>query len=188
MRSPLLGILASSYPQAPATSFDSIATVTVGAGGSSSISFSSIPSTYKHLQIRVFGKTDRALNRDGLAIRYNSISTNSYVNHYLYGDGASAASGYDYAGSYANAYRISGNSSATNIFGGIIIDLLDYANTNKYKTGRYLGGVDFNGSGEIYFGSHLFMDTTAISSITITPAVGSNFLQYSSFALYGVKG
>lgn len=168
--------------------YESIATVTVGSGGSSSITFNSISSTYKHLQLRVFGKSDRALNRDGLSIRYNSISTNDYVNHYLYGDGATAGAGYDYAGSYGNAYRVSGNSSATNIFGAIVLDILDYGNTNKYKTIRYLGGQDLNGAGEIYFGSHLFMKTDAISSITITPTAGTNFLNYSHFALYGIRG
>lgn len=180
------GILASQ--RIAAGDYESIATVTVGSGGSSSISFTSISSTYKHLQLRVFGKTDRALNRDGLSIRYNSVNTNDYVNHYLYGDGATAAAGYDYASSYGNAYRVSGNSSATNIFGAIVLDILDYGNTNKYKTIRYLGGQDLNGAGEIYLGSHLFMKTDAISSITITPAAGSNFLNYSHFALYGVKG
>ena len=183
---PILGIIASSLPAA-AGDFESIATVSVGGGGAANVEFTSIPATYTHLQLKVLGKTDRALNRDGLAIRYNSVSGNDYVNHYLYGDGASATAGYDYASSYGNAYRVSGNSSATNIFGSIILDILDYANTNKYKTIRYLGGLDVNGAGEIYLGSHLFMKTNAISSITITPTVGTNFLQYSHFALYGIR-
>lgn len=39
-------------PWSPSTDYDSIATTTVGAGGAASITFSSIPSTYQHLQIR----------------------------------------------------------------------------------------------------------------------------------------
>ena len=81
MRAPLLGILASSYPQAPATNFDSIATVTVGAGGSSSITFSSIPSTYTHLQIRFMAKeTAVGSGVDGVLLTFNSWSS-GYAYH-----------------------------------------------------------------------------------------------------------
>jgi hypothetical protein len=172
-----------------ASSFESIATTTVGASSVSSIDFNSISGTYKHLQLRILAKTDRALNRDGIVIRFNSDSGNSYTRHGLYGDGAATgAEGTSAATNNTIAYRASGNSSATNIFGAIIIDLLDYSNTNKYKTMRSLGGVDLNGSGEIDFYSGLWLSTSAITSINLAPAVGTNFLQYSSFALYGVKG
>jgi hypothetical protein len=187
MTPPILGIFASAVTGGvSATSFESIATTTISSD-TASVSFSSISSSYAHLQLRVFAKTNRALNRDGLNIRYNSVSTSSYVNHYLYGTGSAAVAGYDAISSYGNAFRASGNSDATDIFGAMIIDILDYANTNKNKTIRYLGGVDLNGAGEIYLGSHLFTDTTAISSITISPLVGTNFKQYSHFALYGIK-
>jgi hypothetical protein len=46
----ILGIIASSKLTAAAGDFESIATVTVGSGGSAVISFTSIPSTYAHLQ------------------------------------------------------------------------------------------------------------------------------------------
>jgi hypothetical protein len=86
------------------------------------------------------------------------------------------------------AYRASGNTSASNIFGAIILDFLDYADTNKFKTMRSLGGVDLNGAGEVNFYSGMYSSTNAISGITLAPGVGTNFLQYSSFALYGIKG
>lgn len=67
------------------------------------------------------------------------------------------------------------------------MDVLDYKNTNKYKTSRFLSGYDANGSGVIMLNSELWMSTAAITSITIDNT-GSNFAQYSSFALYGVRG
>ena len=190
MTPPILGIFASAVTGGVSTtSFESIATVTVGSGGAASAEFTSIPGTYTHLQVRMFAKTDRALNRDGVRMRMNSVSTGSpYAWHGLYGDGASA-----FADGGANlneivTFRAAGNTSATSIWGGLIIDVLDYANTNKNTTIRCLGGVDLNGAGEIWLSSGLWNNTSAITTLTFTPNVGSNFLQYSHFALYGIKG
>jgi hypothetical protein len=189
MTPPILGIFASAVTGGvSATSFESIATVTVGSGGAASAEFTSIPGTYTHLQVRMFAKTDRALNRDGVRMRMNSVSTGSpYAWHGLYGDGASALVD---GGANLNeivTFRAAGNTSATNIWGGLIIDVLDYANTNKNTTIRCLGGVDLNGAGEIWLSSGLWNNTSAITTLTFTPNIGSNFLQYSHFALYGCK-
>ena len=70
------------------------------------------------------------------------------------------------------------------IFGTFIVDILDYANTNKYKTMRALDGFDANGSGYAVLWSGNWRSTSAVSTITIT---GGTFAQYSSFALYGIK-
>ena len=174
---------------AATNSYESIATVTVGAGGSSSISFSSIPSTYKHLQVRMIAKTDRALNRDTIGLTFNGTSGGTaYSRHGFYGDGSTVAA--EGSASQPSIYilRATGNSSATNIFGAIIVDVLDYLNSNKYKTVRALGGFDANGAGEMTMYSGVYQATTAISSLTLVPVNGTNFLQYSSFALYGIKG
>jgi hypothetical protein len=189
--SPILGIIASANQQGrgggPESGYDALATVTVPSGGVASVTFAGIPTGYKHLQVRIIGKTNRALNRDGAKVTFNSDTSSSYVDHYLYGTGSSAAAGYDAAAPASGIYRLSGNTDASNIFGAIVYDILDYANTNKNKTCRYLGGVDLNGAGEIYFGSNLYMKTDAISSITFAPLVGTSFLEYSQFALYGIK-
>ena len=77
--------------------------------------------------------------------------------------------------------------STTSMIAANIIDLLDYSNTNKYKTLRVLAGYDTNGAGVVLLGSGLWMNTNAISSIAITPYSGT-FTQYTQFALYGIKG
>jgi hypothetical protein len=84
-------------------------------------------------------------------------------------------------------YRIGGANAGTNTFGSIVIDILDYQNTNKFKTARGLGGSDNNGNGEIYLTSGLWRDTSAITSVSLFPGVGTTFNQYSSFALYGIN-
>lgn len=173
--SPILGIIASqNYPRST-NSYESIATVTVGSGGASSITFSSIPSTYQHLQIRAF-----MVGGNYTTIRFNGDNTGSnYRNHYLAGNGSAAS-----ASTNANNAYTPMSASANGYVD--VIDILDYADTNKYKTIRALEGYDNNGSGEVYFSSNLWMSTSAISSIVFTPA--SSMSQYSQFALYGIKG
>lgn len=164
---------------AATNSYESIATVTVGAGGAASATFSSIVGTYKHLQIRAFGSLTSGGGECKIEFNSDTTATN-YYNHILYGSGSSAAAG----AANNNSFGFQLDSAAV---GGGIMDILDYANTNKYKTARNLSGNDTNGGGYITFRSGLWSNTAAITAITIKPASG-NFAQYSSFALYGIKG
>ena len=183
------GLFSGAGAPASTTSFESIATTTVGAGGTSTVTFSSIPSTYKHLQIRFIARTSNASSGDGLAVRYNSDSGSNYNYHYVAGDGAStSASGSAVAVTRNIAYRPTGATAGANMFGVGIIDILDYANTNKNKTIRNLGGADLNGSGVVLLDSGLWMSTSAITQIDITSDSASTIQQYSQFALYGIKG
>jgi hypothetical protein len=169
--------------------FQSIATVTVGSGGSSSISFTSIPSTYQHLQIRALARLNNSgANGTGI-LRYNSdTNTNNYTYHEIVGNGASV-SVYGSAAPESNQLvGFTGGTALTGNFGAVVTDILDYANANKYKTMRNLGGYDNNGSGQMRLNSGLWMNTATITSITITPNVGTAFVEYSQFALYGIKG
>jgi hypothetical protein len=165
---------------APSASYESIATVTVGGGGSSSITFTSIPSTYTHLQLRYITS-----NNSTVAMAFNSDTGSNYSQHYLYGDGSTAGAG----GSANNTYTDIGyyGSVTANVFMAGVVDILEYKNTNINKTMRVLTGVDINGSGgQIALKSGNWRNTNAISTITITPPFGT-FAQYSSFALYGIK-
>lgn len=174
------------------TSYESIATVTVGSGGSSTITFSSIPSTYKHLQLRISSQTNRGtFGTDFGVVRFNSDSGSNYVRHFIGSDGASALVGATTSTTFATAATSGTSTGGT--FGANVIDILDYADTNKYKTLKNLSGNDLNGAvggyyGELYFLSGLWMSTSAISTITITPNSGTLFTQHSTFALYGIKG
>ena len=187
----ILGILDSGGAAAGAGgSYESIATVTVGSGGSSSISFTSIPSTYAHLQIRWLGRSARTgSTNDALKMTFNSATTNYYGGHFLYGTGAAAGALSDSSSSTMYGGYVTTADSISSSFGVGIIDILDYANTNKNKTVRLISGMDNNGTGGyLNFSSSLWMQTTAVSSITLTPNSATNLQQYSQFALYGIKG
>ena len=186
---PILGIISSSITGNLVTnSYSSIATVTVGSGGASSVSFSSIPQTYTHLQIRAIIR-NTSTNDYSTQFYFNSDnSISSYTQHRLRGDGSSAtAYGTGTGTAIGSVYECAPLSNQTsNAFGTFILDILDYTNTNKYKTTRSLSGFDVNGTGKINLGSSLWVSTSAITSITIKEAA-DNIAQYSSFALYGIQ-
>jgi hypothetical protein len=170
----------------PGGAFESIATVTVGAGGVSTVTISSIPGTFQHLHLRVLAQDARsAANASQFYVTYNSDTASNYTEHQLAGDG-SAASAYG-AGGVSAMSIITGRGGSGFYMGANIIDILDYANTSKFKTLRSLGGADNNGSGQIRMDSGLWRSTSAITSITFTPLT-ANIAQHSTFALYGVRG
>lgn len=182
-----LGIFASANQGAAATSFESIATTTVGAGGTSTITFSSIPSTYTHLQLRVLGRSTRSAGVDILSMQMNSDTGSNYADHVLYGDGSTVQTDLNINYATINIQRLASSFLSSNIFSGFVIDILDYKNTNKNKTVRYLSGYDANGSGRVLFGSGLWRSTSAITSLSLFSPYSENFVQYSTFALYGIK-
>lgn len=156
---------------------------TVGAGGSSSVTFSSIPSTYTHLQLRLFASP--TASGPNFNIRFNSDSGNNYTFHQIYGTGATVTSNANT--SQNRGYLVSSATSST-YYSAAVTDILDYTNTNKHKVTRTFGGWDTNStSDEINFRSTAWLNTAAITTITLLPDSG-NFAQYSSFALYGIKG
>jgi hypothetical protein len=188
--SPILGIFASQGRVA-ANSYESIQTVTVGAGGQSSITFSSIPSTFTHLQIRAIIKDNRAsTTSDNNFLRFNNDTTSNYNAHQIIGNGSAASAGTTGTDTAALYATIPGASIGASIFGVAVVDILDYANTNKYKVLRSLNGYDSNGDGTVRLTSGLWMSTAAINRIDLLTNTGatSTIQQYSSFALYGIRG
>ena len=171
-----------------ANSYESIATVTVGAGGSSTITFSSIPSTYKHLQIRALVRSNYASSASQNAyIQFNGDTAANYSYHELTGQGSTAGAGGSANVTGPRIINYTTTAGLANTFGVGVVDILDYADTNKYKTYRSLNGNDQNGSGYVILFSGNWRSTSAISSIVIGDNGGGTFQQYSSFALYGVK-
>jgi hypothetical protein len=186
---PILGIMASAMSAnlwQPQGAYDALSTVTVGATAVASIEFAGIPNTYKHLQIRGIVRYSAAAGNNPMYLTLNSDSGANYSWHGLFGSGTSASAAASINQSRIDIDRIAGANAASNIFGAFVIDILDYANTSKFKTTRNLGGIDQNGSGFIFFESGLWRSTDAVNTIKFVPP-SDNFVQYSQFTLYGVK-
>ena len=176
MLNSIVGLLDAGIP-ASTNSYESIQTVPV-ASSQSSISFTAIPSTYKHLQIRMSYLSSLS---DNSHMRFNSDTGSNYAWHELYGSGSVAGA---QAGASASFVKV----GYAEVNPGVaVIDILDYADTSKYKTVRSLNGSDNNGSGYVLLRSGLWQSTSAITSINIYPNSGT-ISANSTFALYGIKG
>jgi hypothetical protein len=154
----------------------------VPSGGAASITFSGIPTGYKHLQIRslVRGGSEAAV-----LASFNGLTGNG---HALYGNGSVIGSYRETAGMMVAITPTSGSGSS--VFGSAVADILDYADVNKFKTTRALIGTEKDvagGNAYVFFQSSLWQYTAAVNSITLTINGGSSFAQNSQFALYGVK-
>jgi hypothetical protein len=178
--------------------FVSIATATVDSAGASSITFSSIPQGYSHLQLRAFFTTTSTTGVYDIT-RFNgdTSASTSYARHTLEGD-ANSSTPYVSSGTSTSYFQaLAGDNGGAYGTGSTgypnagILDILDYANTSKYKTVRSLFGSDSNnGYGVVGIKSGVYMSFTGINQITInaySQGTANSFGQYSVFALYGVK-
>lgn len=173
--------------------YESIATVLVGSGGSSTITLSSIPGTYKDLRLitnlRVSGPPG-ASTYNGWAT-FNGDTGSNYSSHYMQNYG-----GTSYVGGGANQTNLNGafaysTTDATSAISPSVVDIIDYSNTNKFKTIKVINGGNWSSTGFINFQSANWRSTSAVTSITISPNTGFgayNFAENSIVSLYGIKG
>lgn len=165
------------------TNFESIATAN-GTGSSRTITFSSIPSTYTHLQIRFMALT--ASSTDYCILNFNGDTSTNYTWHVIDGDG-SAANVFSQGNATYTYVNYDQSMNSTYPTTGVI-DIHDYANTSKFKTTKFINGIDRNGTGNVELHSALWRSTSAISSITLQLQAGSvNFATTTIFALYGIR-
>jgi len=174
---------------APAGSYEHIQTLT-GNNSSSTISFTSLPTGYRHLQIRVSARVGGSVASNNLLIRFNSISTTSYSSRGLTGKGSGTnqASAETFTGTNAITLRDSltdGSNSGT-MTSIQIIDILEYQQTTKTKTLKVVGGAMYSPA-TVYLYSGMLNNTAAITSIDLI-AGASAFSANSNFSLYGIKG
>ena len=161
-----------------ANTYELIASNTVGVLGASTVVFSSIPSTYTDLKIVCSTRTATAAIGDGV---YLALSGTLSAKR-LYGTGSAAASDSDYYGAWDN-----GVTSTSSTFGNTEFYIPNYAGSSAKSFSS--DSVSENNASTAYASliAHLSTSTSAISSITLGTESGSNFVQYSSFYLYGIK-
>jgi hypothetical protein len=145
--------------------------------------FANIPQTFTHLQMRICGRSTESGSVVNMYARFSGDAGLVYGGHSLAGDGSASSAG-AYSGYDAWEIGVIPAAGATaNVFGSHVIDILDYTNTNKFKTIRSILGYDANGSGNVSFRSGLWRNTSAITSISITYPP---FATGSRIDLYGI--
>ena len=156
-----------------------IASNTVGSGGAGTVVFSSIPSTYTDLAIKVSAATNNAL-----WLKFNTDTTaGDYSAKILRGNGATADSVTNAIWGY---YLFSGYNGATSIFSSFDIYIPNYAGSNQKSVS--IDSVSEGNTTTQYtmLEAGLWNQTSAINQITFDGG-GGTFAQYSSFSLYGIK-
>ena len=162
-----------------ATTFKKIASVTVGSGGSSTIDFTAIPSTYTDLIMIVSGKASSV--SQSLRATFNGDTASNYSTTFLSGNGTAATSSRETSRSDGILFGVattSGNSAC-------IGQINDYSNTNTFKTliGRRGSGSNANVAADV----GLWRNTAAINTIAITLDGSQNIAAGSTFKLYGIE-
>lgn len=168
-----------------ANTFVAIATVTVGSGGASNITFSSIPQTYTDLLVKISARTDRSgFTYDNIVI-YPNGSSSSLSGIYLLGYGSGVVSATDTGG--LGAAGADGASATANTFSNGEIYFPNYTSSN-YKSFSTDAVLENNGTdGRQGLTASLWSNTSAITSLEIRPSSGPNFVQYTTATLYGIK-
>lgn len=167
-----------------ANTYELITSSTVGAGGASSVVFSSIPGTYTDLLVNVSSRSSGGLTYDDLLVQCNGTTSSSNIKS-LYALSNSVGSGSVSSGLYMGNSTASGATS--NTFANTFIYLPNYASSN-YKSLSADGVTENNAStgADLTLVAGLWSNTAAITSLTFSCYSGS-FVQYSSFYLYGIK-
>jgi hypothetical protein len=159
-----------------------IAMATVTNTSTPTITFNSIPQTYKHLELRM--SYNNLTGLDNMKMVLNGTTGPSWW-HLLYGDG-STASGSNSDVNASGIFGIQFGRSDTSQYAGVV-SIPNYTNTTNKKTVRYLGGHDMNGSGGTWMTSNYFNTSAAITSIALS-FVSYNFAPGTVISLYGIKG
>jgi hypothetical protein len=175
-----LGIFSAAGAGGDLPAFELIATSLVATNGTDVV-FTSVPSTYKHLQVRFTTRSSTTSVSDTI-LRLNEDDGANYAWHELQGNGSTVAS---FANTSQTLIRIATQpaSTQTNIFAAGVVDILDYASTTKNKTVRVLAG-NTSTDRRIQLYSGVRLSTPAITTVRVGGPLGSN----SRVSLYGIKG
>jgi hypothetical protein len=165
--------------------YTKIASNTVGSGGAATVTFSSIPATYTDLVVKVSARSDSGAAFAGLVIAPNGLSTN-YTLRWLGDAGGGAISYTQAAFGYNHLFYIPGSAATASTFGNGEIYITNYA-SSSYNKSLSADGANQNNASTIYQGisAGLWSSTSAITSLTFS--TGGNFVQYSTFTLYGIS-
>jgi hypothetical protein len=151
------------------------------------IEFTSIPSTYTDLVVKLSSRTASASQADAVKVTFNGATAN-YSGKGLGADaGSGSAFSFNNTGtaSFSDAYFTSTDANSANAFGNGEIYIPNYTTTsNKSVSGD---SVTENNGATAYpeLAAGLWSDSATISTIRLTP--GSSFKQYSTATLYGIK-
>lgn len=168
-----------------AVTYKLIETVTVGAGGSASITFTSIPQTYTDLQLVVSGRSSAAVVAANISLTFNG-STSGYSTRNIWGNGSVVQNDNASTSFLYGSVAVSGSSATGSVFGNSSFYIPNYTgSTNKSVSMDFVTENNATTSYTVMVAG-LWSNSAAITQISMALNTG-NFVQYSSASLYGIK-
>jgi uncharacterized protein with PQ loop repeat len=181
----------------PPTAFQSIETFTVSGTSTTVLTFSSIPQTFKHLQVRGVVRVSPSSYYETAAMRFNASSGGTDYNILQLrnnGNTAEATNYITHAEPSISLNYLAGANTTAGTFSPFILDLFDYTDTNKKRNGKYVMGYENNGVGSTNYDKGMttvtywnWQQTAAINEIRIN-TVSGYFIEGTRLALYGITG
>lgn len=174
-----------------ALTYTPIYTVSASNGSTAAIEFTSIPSTYRDLAIRI---SFRGTNNDqqfALQMRFNdSSATSQYYTKGISGSGSSSTS-YGVSGQNGLSYLYTGNPTSnpnsSTVFANTEIYIPGYSTSNvKTYTLLVNSAADYSRYAHQQLFSGLWSNTSVINKISLYNEYGQ-FSQHSTATLYGIK-
>lgn len=167
-----------------ANTFTLIASTTVGAGGAASFDFSSIPSTFTDLCVKISARTD---NGDGAVVVWfnNDTTASNYRRIRLIGEG-SGLSPSSSGASDSKWFFVDDSGRTASTFGNTDLYIVNYAGSSQKSV--IVDSVTENNAAYAITGffAGLWTNTAAINRVTLAAQTG-NFVQYSTAYLYGIN-
>jgi hypothetical protein len=164
-----------------ATTYEIIASETVGSGGAANIEFTSIPATYTDLSLVFSARSVRAVTVEGIYLYFNNDTTNgNYTYKRLYGTGSTA-------GSDSSILVEPGASATASTFGNANVYIPNYTSSNAKSFSGDAVTENNATSAEAILLTGRWSGTSAITSIKLVPESANNFAQYSTAYLYGIS-
>ena len=159
-----------------------ISTVTVGSGGASTISISSIPQTYTDLRIVISARSNySSANTDFCRLTFNG-STTGYEGRYLRGNGSGAQS----STTQGSNVRLDVPSDTGNSFSNAQYYVPNYTGSQSKSISAEYVTESNNTSDYQYFTSTIWANSSGITSVSIDSANGASFVQNSTMSIYGI--
>ena len=177
-----------------ATSYDLLETTVLGSSAAS-VTFSSLGSysAYKHLQLRIVARSAKVETADDFLLRINSDTGSNYADHLMrarpsLGTVVSDARTSQTAIRMGSQNFIYAANANANLFTNVVLDILDFGNSSKNTTIKYLLGSQDGSTiiNSVVVGSGLRTTASAVTTLQFYCA-GGNVAANSRFSLYGIK-
>lgn len=165
----------------PAT-YEKIQSTTVTGSATSSIDFTSISSAYTDI-VLVFYCKSNSTNNPTLRLTFNGSST-GFSGRQMYGNATTPVSNNNTNASFISIARAAGMPSVANETALVLLHIMDYASTNKYKN-VFAQVNNYENGGELDIG--VWANNAAINRITIDTPTSNDFAVGSVMTLYGIK-